>query len=180
MVWGDLIGVSAGGSSLMRTAPTTGNFDAGAAAAQAIARGDAYLEFGAAETTLTHVAGLSAIVGSDIDPSLADIDFAISLNLDGRYFVLEHGALVPGPDVGGSFGTYSAADRFRVTLHDHSDGTADVAYSKLIGACMPRTPCAETVFRTVTGSPAHYPLRADASFREVGATLTNVTLVRIH
>jgi hypothetical protein len=187
VVWGDLTGVSAGGSTLTRTAAATGNFDAGAAATQSIARGDAYVEFGAAESNLTHVAGLSAIVGgcpsgcpADTDPSLADIDFAISLNVDGRYYVLEHGALIAGPDVNGSFGTYSTADRFRVTLHDHSDGTADVAYSKLVGACMPRTPCAETVFRTVTGSPAHYPLRADASFREPGATLSVVTLVRIH
>jgi hypothetical protein len=189
VAWGDLVGVSAAGSSLTRTAATTGILDAGAATSQTISRGDAYVEFGGAETNLTHVAGLSTIVGGcappsgcapDDDPSIADLDFAIALNFDGRYYIIEHGALVPGPDVNGSFGTYAAADRFRVTLHDHSDGTADVAYSKLLGACTPKTTCAATVFRSVTGSPARYPMRVDTSFREVGATLTNVTLVRIH
>jgi hypothetical protein len=189
VVWGDLVGVSAAGSSLTRTAASTANFDAGAASAQTISRGDAYVEFGGAESNLTHVAGLTAIVGGcplpggcppDTDPSFAGINFAIDLNLDGRYYIIENGVVIPGPDVNTSFGTYTAGDRFRVTLHDHSDGTADVAYSKLIGACTPKTVCAQTVFRTVTGSPARYPLRADTSFREVGATLTNVTLVRIH
>jgi len=186
VVWGDLIGVNAALSSLTRTAASTGNLDAGAASTQLFARGSGWVEFSALETNLTHVAGLSAIAAAcltsacaDTDPTLADIGFAISLNLDGRFYVLENGSLIAGPDVNGSFGTYAAGERFRITLKDRTDGTADVAYSRLVGTCNPRTVCNETVFHTHGGAAA-YPLRVDTSFREQGATLSNVTVVRIH
>jgi hypothetical protein len=184
--WTDFIGTSPTANDLTRTAAATGNFDAGAASTQWIARGDAFVEFNATESNLSHVLGLSAIPQgcappcTDGDPSLADISFAISLNLDGRFYVIESGNLVAGPDINGSFGTYAAGDRFRVTLTDHSDGTADVAYSRLVGPCTPGNPCPDIPFHTHVGGPALYPLRVDASFREQGATLQNVTLVRIH
>jgi len=186
VTWTDIVGTSAAGNSLTRTAAATGTFDAGATSAQWIARGDAFVEFAASEANLTHVIGLSGIpLGClfpcpDGDPSLADISFAISLNLDGRVYVLESGTLVPGPDVNGSFGTYAAGDRFRVTLKDHSDGTADVVYSRLVGPCNPGSVCPDVPFYTHLSSPARYPLRVDTSFREQGATLENATLVRIH
>ena len=187
VVWGDFIGASAAGSSLTRTAASTGNFDAGAASTQLFGRGSGWVEFSALETNLTHVAGLSAIAAAcltsacpDTDPTLADIGFAISLNVDGRFYVIENGSLITGPDVNGSFGTYAAGERFRITLKDHTDGTADVAYSRLVGTCNPRTVCNETVFFTHGGGTAVYPLRVDTSFREQGATLSEVTVVRIH
>ena len=183
--WTDFIGTSPTANDLTRTAAATGTFDAGAASTQWIGRGDAFVEFNATEANLTHVIGLSGIpLGClfpcpDGDPSLADIGFAISLNLDGRVYVIESGNLVTGPDVNGSFGTYAAGDRFRVTLEDHSDGTADVAYSRLVGPCSPGHPCPDVPFYTHVSGPARYPLRVDTSFREPGATLQNVTLVRI-
>ena len=184
VIWRDLIGVSATGDDLTRTAATTTTFDAGAASEQWITRGDAYVEFSASETTLSHVAGLAefpstcAFPCTDTDPSLNDIDFAVSLNFDGRFYVIESGLLITGPAVNGSFGTYATGERFRVTLHDNADGTATVAYSRLTGTCTPGMPCPEAIFYTHTGL-ANYPLRADASFRETGATLADVRVVRI-
>jgi hypothetical protein len=193
----NLIGVTPNGNDLQRSAPTSPPannppFDAGAASTQRIEHGDAYVEFSAAENTLSHVIGLSEIPDgcaspcTDTDPSLADITFAISLNLDGRFYVLEGGVQVTGPDINGSFGTYDPNDpagpnpRFRVSLRQSADGTktATVTYSRLTASCNPGNPCPEDVFYTHVGL-AHYPLRVDTSFREANATLTNVTVVRI-
>ena len=176
-------GVSAAGPNLTRTAATTGtgtsDFNAGAASSQSIAKGDGYVEFEASENNLSHVIGLSTGTGADNNPGLGDINFAISLNLDGRFYILEGGTLVMGPDVNGSFGTYSPGERFRVSLKDHNDGTAQVSYSRITGPCTPGNPCNESVFHTDGGFPAGYPLRVDASFREQNATLANVSIVRI-
>jgi hypothetical protein len=168
-------------STLTRTAATTGNLDAGAASTQQITRGDAYVEFSApVTTTFTAVAGFSmATTGPDTDPSLNDINFGISLNRDGRFYVIENGVIIPGGDVNNSFGTFSAGERFRVSLVDNSDHTASVNYSRIVGACVPRQPCTETVFFTRPGNAAQYPLRVDASFREQGSILSDVRLVRI-
>ena len=185
VIWRDTIGTTANGNNLTRTAPTSPPpnnepFDAGAASTRTFMVGDAYVEFSAAETNLSHVCGLSQLMGPDSDPSLTDIGFGLSLNKDGRYFVLEAGNLVPGPDVNLSFGTYSVGERFRVTATDNANGAATITYSRIVGACVPGMPCAETVFHTSTRGPATYPFRVDASFREQGATLTDVRIVRSH
>ena len=184
VLWQDLIGVTANVNNLTRAAPTSPPpanppFDAGAASSQAITHGDGYVEFSAAEINLSHVCGLSQLMGPDVDPSLVDLTFGISLNRDNRYYVIEANTLITGPDVNGSFGTYSIGERFRVTATDNADGTATIAYSRIVGPCVPGSPCAETVFYTSTRSPATYPFRVDASFREQGATLTDVRIVRI-
>jgi hypothetical protein len=185
VLWTDFIGTSAVGSTLTDDSPPTGNFDAGAVSTQWIHANDAYVEFEASEANLSHVVGLSQVSGgcpfpcTDNDPSIIDITFAISLNSDGRYYVVEGGTLVMGPDVGGSFGTYSAGERFRVKVKDNFDGTAVVTYSRITGACVPGNPCNETVFYMHLGSAAVYPLRVDASFREQTATLANASIVRI-
>src|SRR5262249_29517674 len=146
--------------------------------------GDAYVEFEAAENNLSHVVGLSQIPAacappcSDGDPGLGDINFALSLNLDGRFYVLEGGAPITGPDINGSFGTYNAGDRFRVSVRDNHDGTANVFYTQVVGACLAGNPCNQTNI-TQGGSKAVYPVRVDASFREANATVVNVTIVRI-
>ena len=188
--WRDLVGVvTLTGSDfsqngLMRTAATTMLFDAGAASAQWITSGDAHVEFLAWEDNLSHVVGFSEIPAGcpfpcpDTDPSLADMNFAVSLNYDGRFYVIESGLLITGPGANGSFGTYAASERFRVTLRDNSDGTATVTYSRPVLPCASGQPCPQVVFYT-SGVLAHYPLRVDASFREVGARTANVTLVRI-
>ena len=189
----NLIGVTTnGGSDLQRTADTSPPaadppFDAGAASTQRIERGDAYVEFSAVEADLSHVIGLSEIADgcaapcTDIDPSLTDITFAISLNKDGHVYVIEGGVLnTTGPDINGSFGTYNPVERYRVSLRQSADGTktAIVTYSRLTAVCVPANPCQEDVFYT-SAALGHYPLRVDASFREVNAKLTNVTVVRI-
>jgi hypothetical protein len=180
--WTDLIGTSPSLSSLTRTAASTGIFDAGAASTQLITHGDAYVEFEAGETNLSHVAGLSEIPAGctgvpcpDTDPGLTDIAFAISLNNDqGHFYVIENG----GATVLGPLGTYNAGDRFRVNVKDNGDGTAAITYSRIAGACVPGTECAESAITTHT-SVAHYPLRVDASFREQNARLLDVRIVRI-
>ena len=146
---------------------------------------DGYVEFEGSENNLTHVAGLAQVSGScpfpctDSDPGIADLNFGLALNIDGRVYVLEGGAIVPGPDVNNSFGTYTAGERFRVKLKDNLDGTAVVTYARIVGACVPGNPCNETVFFTHAGPAAVYPLRVDTSFREQNATLANVNIVRI-
>ena len=192
-----LIGVTpVNGNGLQRTANTSlpldnPPFDAGAASTQRIEHGDAYVEFSASENTLSHVIGLTQIPDgcaapcTDTDPSLTDINFAISLNKDLHFYVIESGVLITtGPDLNGSFGTYDPNDpidpkRFRVSLRQSSDGskTATVTYSR-VSNCVPGNPCPEDVFYTHDGV-ANYPLRVDTSFREVNAVLNDVTLVRI-
>ena len=197
VVWQDPLGVTPSGNDLQRTAatsppPANPPFDAGAASTQWIARGDAYVEFSAAEATLSHVLGLSELGScpfpcTDTTPGLTDINFAISLNKDGHFYLLESGSLIlipdadgKGPDVNGSFGPYAAGDRFRVSVRQSADGsnTATVTYSRITGPCMPGMPCPETVFYTHAGL-ATYPLRVDTSFREVNAKVTDVRLARI-
>jgi hypothetical protein len=187
VVWRDLIGVAAVGPNVTQTSPTTvGNvFAAGAVSEQWITGNDGYIEFEGSENNLSHVAGL-AEVGSgcpfpcpDSDPGFADIKFGLSLNVDGRVYVVEAGTLVPGPDLNQSFGTYSAGERFRVRVKDHFDGTGTVSYTRIVGACVPGMPCNETVVFAHVTSSASYPLRAAAAFREQNATLANVSIVRI-
>src|SRR5262249_46386832 len=113
--WRDQNGTNAVGGSLQRTAPTTGtttaDFNAGAVSTQWITHGNAFVEAEASEKNLSHVIGLQNIPGAcafpctDNAPGIADITFAISLNLDGRLYILEGGALVPGQDINQSFGT---------------------------------------------------------------------------
>lgn len=185
VVWRDLIGVSASGNDLTRTAATTGQFDAGAVSTQWITKGDAYVEFAASAANRTHVIGFSTIPVlclfpcADTDPSLVALGFGIQLNVDGRFYVTENAVPANGPDVNRSFGTYAAGGRFRVSVRDHSDGTGTISYSRIIGPCIPGAECNENVFYTSMMAPARYPLRVDTSFREQGATLTDVRVVYI-
>jgi hypothetical protein len=195
VVWRDFIGTAAAGSSLTRTAPTTGettaDFNAGAVSTQWIHGNDGYIEIEAGETNLSHLVGLAQVDGgcpfpcADNDPSIMAITFAISLNSDGHFYLLDGGTLVmatdvngKAPDVNGSFGTYSAGDRFRISVKDNFGGTATVTFSRIAAGCVPGHRCLETVFYTHGGSAA-YPLRVDTSYRERNATLANVSIVRI-
>jgi hypothetical protein len=183
-------------SELTRTAPTTGtttdDFNAGAASTQWITRGDGYVEFAAAETTLSHVVGLSLVPAGctspaacpDGDPHLTDMDFSIGLQSDGRVYVLERATLVPRAPGVPDFGTYGAGERFRLGVKDNLDGTATISYLRVIGACTPGAPCPVVPFELVPGipltrGPVPYPFRVDASFREQGAMLTAARIVRM-
>ena len=171
--WIDLIGTSAAENDLSRTLPTDGTFDAGGASAQTIAQGDGWVEFEAGENDKGHVVGLSPDVGTDGDPTPSDVAFGLRLGGGGKVAIFEDGA-----QVGGSLGSYSAGDRFRVQVKDNLDGTASVSYFQLSGPCTPGTVCNGAVIGTSVKS-ATYPLRVDASLASEGATLKNVTLVRI-
>ena len=93
--------------------------------------------------------------------------------------------------VNGSIGTYNAGDRFRVRVTDNNDllpHTATITYTRLTAPCTPAPPgtappgvlvCPEIQIGSQTASSPSYPLRVDASLNQLGATLTNVTLVRI-
>jgi hypothetical protein len=185
VVWDDLIGTNAGGvagNDVTKVAASSMVFDAGAVSDQWISGGDAYVEFEASELGKSHVIGLAVVpMGCmhptdchDADPSIADINFAVSLNANNQFYVLEGGNVV-----GNSHGTYSPGQRFRVTVKNKPDGSYDVEYSYITGPCLPGNRCNETVFATHNIVTPMYPLRVDASFRESPATLANVTIVRI-
>ena len=187
VAWTNPLGIDTAGAEendLVRIAPETGFYDAGAVSEQWIARGDAYVEMSGPTTTHGRVIGLTQLpVGcappcDDADPGFTTIGFGIVLNNDGRYYIVENGNSPSGPDLNGSFGTYSAGERFRVSIRSNGNNTGVVTYSRIIGACTPGAPCNQVVFYT---SPvtASYPLRVDASIREGGGSLVNVRLVRI-
>jgi len=186
IVWDDFMpNTTPTANSLQKTGGSNTNFDAGAVSDQWISQGDAYVEAEASESNLSHVFGLALVPGGcthpadchDTDPSIADINFAISLNADGRFYIFEGGSQVMGGDLNGSFGTYNAGERFRVKVTDKHNGTVKITYSRVNGPCMPGSACPDTEFPHV--GAAGYPLRVDTSFRELNATLANVTIVRI-
>jgi len=169
--WVNLVGVSAAGGTLTRTAPFTGAFDAGASSSQLITGGDGYLEFTAAETNTIRIAGLS----SGPPPgslTFNDIGFGIEPYNTGELFVTENGSPVS------SFGAYTAGQKFRVKLQDNFNGTATVSYARINGPCTDGSACSETVFYTSANTIA-YPVRVDAMFFEQGATVTEARIVRI-
>jgi hypothetical protein len=183
--WTDLIGTSASGNSLQRTAATTGpavaDFNAGGASEQLITKGDAWIEFEANDNTVSQVLGVrescdDVTACPDTDPSLSDIGFSIILNSDQHVYVIESS---PSVQNHGPFGTYNPHDKFRVHVTDNSDGTATISYSQVTGPCTPGTMCIETPLYQHVGPNPKYPLRIDASFREQNATVANVTLMRI-
>jgi hypothetical protein len=176
--WQNLIGVSVAGDVLVRTAPTTNNFDAGAASSQAIPSGDAYVQFTAVEVNTSRLCGLSNGGPPDTDPTFENISFAIDLFKDGHYYVFEQGTKIAGPDLNGAFGAYVAGDTFRVHVKDNFDGTGTVRYSLLTASCTDGSVCPETVFFNST-TKAQYPMRVDSSFREANGTLSHARLVRL-
>ena len=189
--WTDLIGVcsstgpgacTAGNpqNTLIRTTPTAvpPAFDAGAASEQLITTGDGWVEFEANENTLGHVLGLSSVPVSPNPPANGkDIGFAMILRGNGTVDIFEGGTKVAT-----AVAMYNAGDRFRVRVTDNNDDnphTAKITYTKLTAPCTPGTICAEVQIASQIGSSPSYPFRVDASLRDVGATLVNVTVVRI-
>lgn len=169
--WINLNGVTAAGGTLTRTAPFTGTFDAGASSSQLITAGDGYVEFTATETNTIRIAGLS----SGPPPgslTFNDIGFGIELYNTGEIFVFENGSAV------NTFGAYTTGQKFRVKVQDRFDGTATVSYARINGPCTDGSPCSETVFFT-SANTVTYPVRVDAMFFELGATVTEARMVRI-
>lgn len=182
--WINLIGTTANGNNLTKITPSNTTGNAGAASSQRFLRGDGYVEFSAKTANLSHFVGFATDPAScapscnDTDPTPNDVSHGIALFRDGRVYLAENGNVVVGPGTNGSFRTYTAGERFRVTVQDKSDGTAKVTYSRVIGACVPGTPCAVETIHTSTLA-ATYPLRVDTSFQDQGATVTDVRIVRI-
>jgi hypothetical protein len=174
--WVDLGGdATASSNDLSKLTGVPGAFDSGARSAQIITHGDAWVEFAANETGVSHVVGVSHDDGGPDDPSLADVEFAISLNFDGFVYIVENNAAV----INGPFAAYAAGERFRIRITDNNDGTASISYSRLVGPCTPGTICNEAPITTQTLPSPSYPLRIESTFREPGSTVSNVTVVRI-
>ncbi|HVQ39604.1 MAG TPA: PKD domain-containing protein, partial [Pyrinomonadaceae bacterium] len=149
-VWANLVGVSASGNSLTKTA-ADGWDNAGAISTATLPFGDGYFEFTANETDKHRMAGLSM---GDTNQNYTDIDFAIYLATGGVAWVYESGAsknvYVP----------YQAGDRFRVAVEG-----GVVKYRKN-----------GTLFYTSTVLPA-YPMLIDTSLHTTGATIADAVLL---
>jgi hypothetical protein len=179
VIWTDAINATANGNSVTQTVPTAG-FEAGAASAQLITRGDAWVDFDLPATGFRAALALRSSCGDvtacpDIDASIDNIGFALFFAGDGQVYVHETSPAVIDP---GPFGPFSANERYRVKATDLHDGTARISYARIVGACPTGTACTEDQFYTSTAT-VPYPLRVDASFRDQGATLANVNIVRI-
>jgi hypothetical protein len=148
VVWASLVGVTATGNSLTKTA-ATGWGNAGAISSQQIASGDGYVEVTASETSTYRMIGLS---NGNTNASYEDIDFAIYLSQTALK-VFEAGVSK------GTFGSYATGDRLRVAVVG-----GVVQYSKN-----------GTVFYTSTKAPA-YPLLVDAALYTQGATLSSAVI----
>jgi hypothetical protein len=150
VTWTNLVGVTASGSDLTKTASTS-EWDAGAVSVETLA-GDGYVEFTVGETGTNKAAGLS---NGDGGQHYSDIDFALRFATGGGVQVREAGVLR------GSFGTYAAGDRFRVEVKG-----GVVSYSRSGAA----------PFYTSALAPS-FPLGVDTSFYTPGATINDVELV---
>jgi hypothetical protein len=180
VTWVDFVNTSAVGSTLSFAGPETSDFSGGAASEQLITTGDAWVEFEAGQTGVSHLVGLRTSCDNitdcpDEDGTLADIPLGLSLNVSGGVFVIENGDVLAGP-----FPDYATGERFRIHVTDHNDGTADISFSRLPAPCTPNMPCTETLFYShPVGTGPGYPLRLDATFREANASVKNVTIMRI-
>jgi hypothetical protein len=149
VVWTSLVGVSASGNSLTKTA-STGWGNAGAASTKSLASGDGHVAFTVGETNAYRMIGLS---NGNANANYTEIDFAIHLRGDGAVTILENGALR------GIFGTYAAGDTLQVAVVSGS-----VQYKKN-GSLL-----------YTSSQSFSYPLLVDTALYSQGATLTGVVI----
>jgi hypothetical protein len=172
---------SVGVSDMAPPPPPNGEFDSGAASTQTIERGDAWIEFEAKETGVSHVLGVSSAGVPVQGLVLPSISFALSLNYDDDHvYVLENGVPVQMPELDTLWvGQYEATKRFRVVITDKHDGTATISYVRLTeDDCKVGAPCLGTELAR-SETPISYPLRVFAMFRQRPAQLSDVTMVYI-
>jgi hypothetical protein len=179
VIWVNQVDTTTSGpdnNTLTRSTETITGFNAGAASKsdQTIASGDGYVEFTATETDKARVCGLSTGPSPDLDPSLTDVGYAIRLTAAATVVLQETSGIVT--PAGGAL-PYATGDRLRVSVTDTHDGKATITYSLIPAACSGPS-CAGTTVRTVVG--ASYPFRVDASIKELGGSLGDVRIVRIH
>ncbi|MET0553063.1 MAG: chitobiase/beta-hexosaminidase C-terminal domain-containing protein, partial [Vicinamibacteria bacterium] len=148
LVWSSVTGATATGSTLVKTAGA--GWNAGAAASNAIASGDGWLEATAIETNTRRVFGLES---GGAASTWSDIDHAIELDSDGTVKVHESGV------TRGTYGSYVNGDLLRVEVRD-----GFVRYLRN-----------GTLLYTSAVVPS-YPLHADTALYTTGATLHHVTM----
>ena len=149
VVWTAVVGATASGSSLTKTAGT-GWGNSGAVSSQEIASGDGFVEVTATDT-VTHVAMFGLSKGN-ADAGYADIDFGLYQRY-GQLQVFEKGV---GVFVSGE--AYSVGDKLRVAV------VGGVVQYLRNGA----------VFYTSSQAPT-YPLLLDAAIYTQGSTLGNAS-----
>ena len=147
VVWTQVQGVSASGSSLVKASPA--GWTGSAIATKAIASGDGYVEVIVSEVTTQRMFGLSrSAPGQDYRA----IDFALYLNAD-RLEIYDQG------QSRGSFGKLANGDRLRVGV---ADGAVQLSRNG-------------TVIYTSATAPT-YPLLVAASLYSPGATLASAAV----
>ncbi len=148
VVWTSLVGATANGGSLTKTAATAwGN--GGAISIRQLPSGDGYVQLTASETTTFRMLGLS---NGNTNSSWDDIDFAL-------YLYLNEVRVYEGGSYKGSFGNYVTGDTLRVAVVG-----GVVRYSRN-GA----------VFYS-SGKKPKYPLLVDTALCSQGATLNSVVV----
>ncbi len=187
-IWRDTVGVASGPGTLSSTTPTPVDpqlFPAGADTEAVIRQGDAYMDFTASGgTDTTRLIGFSE-GPPDADTSAGTINYAFDLFRDGCFYRFERGVAIGGSPMAGcltpnALGTYTTGKRFRISITDNHDAanTATITYIEMIGSCAEPAMCPQ---REVGSNPnARYPFRVDASFHELGGSLSDVRLVYIH
>ena len=148
VVWTSVVGATASGNSLTKTA-ATGWGNAGANSTQQVASGDGYVEFTASEATTYRMLGLS---NGNTNSNWDDIDYAL-YEYAGQLQVYEAGTSR------GTFGTYAPGDVLRVAVVGGL-----VKYSKN-----------GTVLYTSPKAPV-YPLLVDTALYSTSATLNNAMI----
>ena len=128
-------------------------WNAGAFSANFITRPDGFAEFTAGQNSTSRAAGLGAHNPSQVPQALADIEYGIHLRANGLVTVVESGVSQ------GDFGGYVGTDRFRVEIRGST-----LRYVKN-GA----------EFHSHSVTPT-YPLRLEAVFETVGATLQDLSV----
>ena len=184
--WTDFQGTTPedNGLTLQFAGPGNGSYSAGAASDQLITGGDAWVEFEAGETGMSHLVGVRTSCSPisacpDTDGTADDIPLGLNLHVTGDVYITANGTTTV---VGPLTPPYVAGEKFRINITDNHDGTASLSFSRLASSCTPGLPCAATVLYPAPLEPAPtaaYPLRVDASFREGPATLKNATIMRI-
>lgn len=177
--WTDGEHVTPVGSTLVFDGPSTVDFSGGAASVQLITKGHAWVEFAAGETGASHVLGVREscldIINEcpDGDETLGDIPLALSLNVNGSVYVLEDGEVLAGPFEP----PYYAGERFRIRVWDQHDGKAEIVLQRLVN-CEPNGGCEQVTLHTHP-TKFSYPLRVDATFRELNPSLLTASLVNV-
>jgi flagellar hook assembly protein FlgD len=147
VVWVDLVGVTAAGNTISKSAGT-GWGNGGAASGQTISA-DGWVEFGVVEIDTYRMCGLS---DSNLDAHYTSIDYAVYL-YNGAVYAFENGTNK------GSFGAYQSGDRFRV------ERTGSTVVYKKNGV----------VFYTSTVASSG-TLMADAAVYTVGGTVADAKI----